>query len=270
MKTIVQQVFLVLVFFLFVSSSALSQTDKSLKVMSYNIHIATPGSISDFNITDLKAVADVISRESPDVVVLQEVDKYTVRSGKDSHQAKDLAVLTGMYYHFAGASFKSEGEQGQAILSKYPIKNAESYKLPLPKASNGETRSLAVIVVEVEGVDIVFMNVHLDHRSDSDREYQIKQVLEHTKKLEEYPIIFGGDFNMRPNNENFKLIEEQFATVVENHPLTFPQINPRTTLDYILLNKKASELFNVEKYYTVDERYASDHLPLIIELKFKK
>lgn len=269
MKTNIQLAISFLVLLFFVSSCKSNQPKKSLKVMSYNIHIATPGAISDFNITDLQAVADVIIREKPDVVVLQEVDKYTVRSNKESHQAKDLGEMTGMHYHFAGASYKSEGEQGQAILSKYPIKDAESYKLPLPKESNGETRSLAIIVVEVGGVDIAFMNVHLDHRSDADRKYQIEQMLEHTKEFDKYPIIFGGDFNMKPDNDNFKLIENQFAKVTDDHPLTFPQINPTTTIDFILLNKKATELFTVEKYYTVDEQYASDHLPLILDVSFK-
>ncbi len=158
MKTNVQFAVSILLLLFLVSSCKANQPMKSLKVMSYNIHIATPGSISDFNITDLQAVADVIIREKPDVVVLQEVDKYTVRSNKDSHQAKDLGEMTGMYYHFAGASYKSEGEQGQAILSKYPIKDAKSYKLPLPEESNGETRSLAIIIVEIEGVILNFLH----------------------------------------------------------------------------------------------------------------
>lgn len=247
-----------------------NQSSKTIKIMSYNIHIATPGSIDDFNITDLKAVADVINKESPDIVLLQEVDKYTIRSGKDSHQAKDLGELTGMNYHFASASFKSDGEQGQAILSKYPIKDYESIKLPTPEGSNGETRSLAIIVIEIQGVDVALMTVHLDHRTDTDRKYQIDLLLEHTKKYEKHPIIFGGDFNMEPDNYNFKYIEECFSMVTDNHPLTAPQIDPYVTIDYILLNKKSMEFFDVAEYYTVDEKYASDHLPLILELKLKE
>ncbi|MDD2476639.1 MAG: endonuclease/exonuclease/phosphatase family protein [Dysgonamonadaceae bacterium] len=246
------------------------QSDMPIKVMSYNIHIATPGAISDFNITDLEAVADVIIKEAPDLVVLQEVDKNTVRSGKASDQAKDLAELTGMHYHFAGASFKSEGEQGQAILSKYPIKEAESLKLPVPEESNGETRSIAIIVVEIEGKEVAIMTVHLDHRSDVDRAFQIAQMLELTQKYDEYPIIFGGDFNMEPDNDNFNLIKKQFKMVTDEHPLTYPQIDPNVAIDFFVLNQKAIDLFNVENYYTVDEQYASDHLPLIMELKFKK
>lgn len=247
-----------------------SQSAEVIKVMSYNIHIATPPSKPDFSHKDLPAIADVINREQPSLVALQEVDKYTERSGKSSDQAKDLAELTGMHYHFAAASQKSDGEQGQAILSKYPIIEAESYKLPVLESSDGETRSLAVVVVEVEGVKVAFMSVHLDHRSNADRKFQIEQMLEHTKRFEEYPIVFGGDFNMKSDNENFSLVKTQFAMVTDHHPLTFPQINPRVAIDFILLNKRGVELFDVERYYTVDEQYASDHLPLVIELKLKQ
>lgn len=270
MKTTTQFAISLLLIMFFFSSCASKKTDKPFKVMSYNIHIATPGSISDFNITDLQAVADVINREDPDVVVLQEVDRYTERSGKDSDQAKDLGELTGMHYHFASASFKSDGEQGQAILSKFPIKYAASHRLPAPDESDGETRSIGITVIEVEGVDVAVMTVHLDHRSDTDRAYQITQMLQHTKEFDKYPIVFGGDFNMKPDNENFNLIKEHFTMLVDNHPLTFPQINPRVTLDYFVLNEKATETFSVEDYYTIDEEYASDHLPLILELKLKK
>lgn len=241
-----------------------------LRVMSYNIHIATPPSKPDFTHKDLQAIADVIKREKPSLVALQEVDKYTQRSGKSSDQAKDLAELTGMHYHFAAASQKSDGEQGQAILSRYPIIQAESYKLPVSDGSDGETRSLAVVVVEVEGEKIVFMTVHLDHRSDVDRKFQIEQMLAHTKEFEDYPIVFGGDFNMQPDNANFSLLKSQFAMVTDQHPLTFPQIDPRIAIDLFLMNKAAVELFDVARYGVVDERYASDHLPLVMELKLKK
>lgn len=253
---------------LFPASYCSSQ--EAIKVMSYNIHIATPPSKPDFSHKDLQAIADVINREQPSLVALQEVDKYTERSGKSSHQAKDLAELTGMHYHFAAASEKSDGEQGQAILSKYPIIDAASFKLPAPESSNGETRSLAIVVVEVEEVKLAFMTVHLDHRSDVDRKFQIEQMLEHTEKFEEYPIIFGGDFNMMPGNVNFSLVKKQFKMVTDQHPLTYPQINPSRVIDFILLNERAFELFDVAKYYTVREEYASDHLPLVIELKLKR
>lgn len=267
MKTNTHKVILIIL--VFTIAACKPQTTR-LKLMSYNIHIASPPSfLPAFTHTDLQAVADVINRERPDLVGLQEVDVYTVRSGKESHQAKDLAKLTGMYYCFAGAVDRSEGVQGNAVLSKYPIKQAEIFKLPTPEDSDGETRSLAIIVIEVKGVEIAFMTVHLDHRSDRDRQFQVEQLFEYIKKYDKYPIIFCGDFNMKPDNDIFKLIEQKFTMITKEPPFTFSSTDPKITIDYMLLNKKANDLFNVLEYYTVDEQYASDHLPLILELEFK-
>lgn len=260
---IYKSVFIVLIFVI----TACNDKTTELKVMSYNIHIASPPSyLPAFTHTDLEAIADVINREKPDLVGLQEVDVYTNRSGKYSHQAKDLAEMTGMYYCFAGAVERSGGVQGNAILSKYPIKQAEIFKLPTPEESNGETRSLAVVVIEIDGVNIAFITVHLDHMSDENRGFQVTQMLEYIKKYDKYPIILSGDFNMKPDNKIFKLIEQEFMMITKEPPFTFSSTNPKSTIDYLLLNKKANDLFEVLDYYTVDEQYASDHLPLILEL----
>jgi endonuclease/exonuclease/phosphatase family metal-dependent hydrolase len=251
------------------STTKQSATKSPIKVMAYNIHIASPPSIKpDFSFTDLKAVADVINREKPDLVSLQEVDKFTRRSGKNSHQAKDIAELTGMYYHFADAVDRSEGIQGNAILSKYPILKVDSYKLPVPTDSKGETRSLALITVDIRGTEVVFISTHLDHVSDATRSFQVKQILGILEKHKTYPIIFSGDLNMQPNNPVLKTLDKYLVIANTSLP-TFPSVNPTKTIDYILFNQKAMEKFNVGKFYTVDEKYASDHLPLVAELTLK-
>ncbi|MGI6520876.1 MAG: endonuclease/exonuclease/phosphatase family protein [Fermentimonas sp.] len=245
-------------------------TNDTLRVASYNIRIASPPSLCpDFTCTDLQSVADAITRTKADLIGLQEVDKFTKRSGKDSHQARDLAKLTGMHFHFADAVNRSEGVQGNAILSKYPIIESNSYKLYTPEGSTGETRSLAIVKVKVGNQGVIFMTVHLDHRLDSDREYQLSQLIEHIKEYENHPVILSGDFNMQPDNQVFKLLDQQFEFATENHPFTFPAKEPKRTIDYLLLNKTAQKVFEVVDYYTMDEPYASDHLPVIIVLRFK-
>jgi len=58
-----------------------------LRVLCYNIHHANPPSRP--NIIDLDAIANVIKKEQPHLVALQEVDVFTERSGKSIHQAKN-------------------------------------------------------------------------------------------------------------------------------------------------------------------------------------
>ncbi len=71
---------------------------KNIKVMTYNIHHCNPPSAGEK--IDVAAIAKVINDESPDFVALQEVDVYTLRSGKGLNQAKELARLTGMNFFF--------------------------------------------------------------------------------------------------------------------------------------------------------------------------
>ncbi|WP_160369966.1 endonuclease/exonuclease/phosphatase family protein [Sphingobacterium humi] len=242
---------------------------KTIRVMSYNIHIASPPSIKpDFSFTDLDAVADVINREKADLVSLQEVDKYTARSGKQSHQSKDLGERTKMHDHFADAVDRSEGIQGNAILSKFPFVKTESFKLPVPANSKGETRSLALGVVNIEGKEVVFISVHLDHISDETRGYQVNQILGILEKYKDDPIIFTGDLNMQPGNQVLKVLEKYLIIANTSLP-TFPSVRPDKTIDYILFNQKLLDNFEVGKFFTVDEKYASDHIPLVVDLTVK-
>ena len=89
-----------------------------LRVMTYNIYGAR--ATSPANAADLDALAEVIRRQNPDFVTLNEVDAFTNRTGKDVHQARDLAAKLGMEWHFSKAIDRDGGEYGDAVLSKHP------------------------------------------------------------------------------------------------------------------------------------------------------
>jgi endonuclease/exonuclease/phosphatase family metal-dependent hydrolase len=64
--------------------------------MTYNIHVG----VGMDKKLDLQRIADVINRERPDLVGLQEVDRGVKRTeGKD--EIAELAALTRMEYAFA-------------------------------------------------------------------------------------------------------------------------------------------------------------------------
>ena len=72
-----------------------------IRIMTYNIYGAR--ATSPANAADLDALAEVIRRQDPDFVTLNEVDVFTTRTGKDVHQARDLAAKLGMEWHFSKA-----------------------------------------------------------------------------------------------------------------------------------------------------------------------
>ena len=248
----------------------MSRPQEILKVMSYNIRIASPPS-TNWGGTDLEAIAEVINKNKPDLVALQEVDAHTERSGKNSHQAKELAEMTGMYFVFAKAVDRSGGDYGVAVLSRFPIISSEVHRLPVTKSSEGEIRGLAFIIVKAfKNKTIGFMSTHLDHLSNDDRRLQVEKVIEVSRKYKDIPIILGADLNMKPDNQIMDLIKRDFVMNCKNCPLTFPQKDSRVTIDYILSNHTACKVLKLQKYGTVEESYASDHLPLLAEFKLAK
>jgi hypothetical protein len=77
-------------------SSASIAAKKTLRVMTYNIHVG----VGMDKKLDLERIADVIGNEHPDLVGLQEVDRAVKRT-ELRDEILELAKLTGMDYAFA-------------------------------------------------------------------------------------------------------------------------------------------------------------------------
>ncbi len=239
----------------------------SLKVMSYNIHHANPPSRP--GVIDLDAIATVINKAQPDLVALQEVDVHTRRSGTSLHQAEELAVRTGMQVYFAKAIDHDGGDYGVAILSRFPLTDLTTHRLPLIEGSKGEPRVLATAHVQLPGDQkIVFANTHLDaQRSDSNRVLQINEVVKILKR-QSHPVILAGDLNAVPGNEVINSLDQYFTrTCKKNCGFTIPVDKPSKTIDFIAFSKE--DRFSVLSHQVIDEKYASDHLPVIAEISLK-
>ncbi len=251
------------------TSKEINGNEKTMKFMSYNIHIGNPPT-QPSSVVDMEGIARVINNVSPDFVALQEVDKFTDRSGKTLDQAAKLAELTKMHYQFFKAIERSNGEYGVAILSKYPIIEYKQVSLPVNAGTNAELRTAGWILVKLEdGNDFVFGSVHLDHIADSNRELQTREMLKALKSYQKYPIVIGGDFNMNQSNSLWDLIKIIFHVPCTNCPSTHSATKPTTAIDYLLFNNTANDMFKLKSYSTFPESYASDHLPVIMELKYQ-
>src|SRR5215470_13997983 len=81
---------------LFCSGVSPATAKRTLRVMTYNIHVG----VGMDKKLDLQRIADVINKERPDLVGLQEVDRGVKRTeGKD--EIAELAAMTRMDYAFA-------------------------------------------------------------------------------------------------------------------------------------------------------------------------
>lgn len=242
--------------------------EKVIRVMTYNIHRGNPpGQPAD--VIDLNSTAEVIKSQHPDFVCLNEVDVHTKRSGVSLDEAQKLGELTGMHAYFAKAMDYDGGQYGDAVLSKYPI--LESYRYVLPfKIEGSEPRDIAMIKVEVEGTSFLFATTHLDHTAAEDnRILQANTIVNDILPELTLPLIIGGDLNAIPESETIGILSGKLTAGCKGNtcPLTFPYNAPNRTLDYIMINDKKA--FEFKSYKVVSGVTASDHLPVIAEIKLK-
>ncbi len=246
---------------------------QSLRVMTYNIYGAR--ATSPANAADLDAIAEVIRRQNPDFVTLNEVDVFTNRTGKDVHQARDLAEKLGMEWHFSKAIDRDGGEYGDAVLSKYPILEKRSYRLPCAAEQPGEDRSLCVIRVQIDGKDLYVASTHLDHLSgDASRLVQATEIRRIRDTELEGDLILCGDLNAIPSSNVIATMTSFLTNTGPIDQYTFPSDDPSRKIDYIMY--APIEHFGVQNCQVVsrgDQQVggvdASDHRHVIAEIRFQ-
>ena len=221
-----------------------------LRVVSYNIHA---GRGMDGKV-DLKRIAEVIRREKPDLVALQEVDKFVSRSG-NVDIAKELATLLGMHHAFGKTIDLGRGEYGNAVLSRFPIDKSTIHRLP----GEGEARAVLQVDVMIGGKPLTFCSTHFDHRSGETRQIQAKAMDEALLAIG-HPLIVAGDFNARPGSDTMERIATSWHLVKKlGSPLTSPASEPRAEIDYIITRNLPTEKSTSK---VVEEKVASDHRPV--------
>ncbi len=157
-----------------------------------------------------------------DVLHLTEVDHGMARTG-NRHVAREIAHALGFNHVFApcylalnkgaGVEADARGENtqalhGNALLSRYPIRNAHAVALPngKDKMVGREKRlgSQRAIVADVDHPVGTFRSVvlHMDaHSAQSHRQRQMRIVMDHLDNLSPaLPVLIGGDWNTTTHN----------------------------------------------------------------------
>lgn len=236
---------------------------KTLRVMTYNIHVG----VGMDKKLDLARIADVINRERPDLVGLQEVDRGVKRTeGKD--EIAELAKLTRMDFSFAHNLDYQGGQYGVAILSRHLIGHADHQKFENKREA--ERRGMLRAEIEFDGKKINFVTTHLDYQFEDGRLFETEQLLRH---LDGIPglLIVAGDFNDEPVGRTYKLMLTKFddawlQSKAKGAGFSFPADKPVKRIDYIFC--RTSDRIKVKKAWVV-ESLASDHLPVMAEVEIR-
>ena len=240
-----------------------------VRLLVYNIHAGKD--VGGGN--NLERVADLVREARADVVLLQEVDRGTRRSGNVDQPAV-LAARTGFAVAFGKTLDYDGGEYGIAVLSRWPIRHDTLIPLPVepPQQRSGgsyEPRGAQRVVVRAPGGDVIIVNTHIDaSRDDHYRRQEIRTVLAIARDASS-ALLVGGDFNSTPESTvqadaREGGLRDAWLTCGNGDGLTFPATAPVKRIDYLYLTGSATCARAV-----VLESMASDHRPLLVTVRLR-
>jgi endonuclease/exonuclease/phosphatase family metal-dependent hydrolase len=216
-------------------------------------------------------IAEVIAKANPDVVALQELDVGRQRSAK-AHQARVLAGLLEMEFHFHPALRVRDEEYGEAILSKHPMKLVKAAALPgAPALIHSEPRGALWVVISAEGHDWHVINTHFGlGREERRRQAVALAGLDWVRSVPpSKPLVVCGDLNSRPASRVLRLLRrdlrDAYTHLAVGHARTFATVWPFICIDYVLVSSQI-EVTRAEALYSDTARRASDHFPVFAEL----
>lgn len=221
-----------------------------LKVMSFNV----------FGVNqDFAAVTELIRREQPDILLLQEAYH---------HNGLPLLAELGNFYPDSQLYKLHNMRMGQMILSRYPLQQIER-----PGYIKGRTLKARV---ETPAGPVSVWNTHpYPPLRQSSHIAQISNLAREIAQSDG-PLIVGGDFNTTDQAETYQLISRQldnahweagwgfgfsFPARAPELPGWLP-VGPLVRIDHIFY----SDHFMAHSARTLPEAAGSDHFPVVAEL----
>ena len=245
------------------------QRADTVRALVYNIHAGKDAGGAN----NLDGVVALIRETRADVVLLQEVDQGTRRSGVVDQPAV-LAVGSGFHVAFGSALDYDGGKYGVATLSRWPIAFDTLYRLPVdpPQERAGGSREprglLRSDITSPYGTIVVF-NTHIDaSREDTWRQQEARAIVSTVAAARRsHPLVLlGGDLNSTPESAVQDIIRkpglrDAFAECGRGAGHTYPADSAVKRIDYLYLTG-AMRCTRAE----VPATRVSDHRPLIVHV----
>jgi endonuclease/exonuclease/phosphatase family metal-dependent hydrolase len=271
--------------------------DRPLRVMSYNIKhgqtnnpCTTPPRVpgepppTDCGL-DLQASIDVIRSYDPDIVGMQEIDRFWARSAYLDEPAvlSEALGLPHVCYasnldHPADTHSPVPHQYGTVILSRFPI--LECRNTLLRRVATEEQRGLTLALINVRGVPLQFYNTHL-HTTQPARLLQTEDIAAVLDAAPDGPKLLVGDFNARSTFTTTVMeMEPIYARLLDTWRLApMPDADnaegytssarltglPTARIDYVFVSDDvAAEGTFVP--ITTATRWAADHYPVVADV----
>lgn len=261
-----------------------------MKLLNLNIGIKLDNNLE---------IVDLIQKEDPDFVTLQEVMRKVDVSVLDRYNsATVIKDHTNYPYHFFGPlwiashhekngvfskDFGGETEQGNYVLSRYPFSSCSNifyYKHygdftdTTHFRTEDHPRAFTKNIIEIEGEKLLLINVHgiwtEDKLGDERTVLQIHRLIEEVER-ESLPSIIVGDFNLLLHSSSITLMNQRFRNLIDEFSIssTRPSFDDGLdhgdiVCDYVFVNDKIKVT-----HLQVIPTTISDHFPLSFEFSIK-
>jgi len=223
----------------------------TFRLMTYNVH-------QGFNASQTPALDEIvatISRELPDVLVLQEV----VRGWMIDEQHDVLSVIAErleMHYVF----LPTIGDlYGNAILSRYPMEVVR--RLPYAPGPTMRNQPRGALFVKIG--DLLVIGTHLDHTSDGSlvRQEQVRAILREIGDATS--VVVAGDLNAEPADIEMQLLDQSgFQDLGQSAGTTTTGDDPPKRIDYVW----GRGVVGAQAHTTAEDDLSSDHRGLVVNL----
>jgi endonuclease/exonuclease/phosphatase family metal-dependent hydrolase len=246
-------------------TSSPATTDVSLRLLTWNIGYAELEDDTRAHNKDLPAVAEVILREDPDAVALQEL------TGRAQLKIL-LALLKGKYR--GSVAQQGQGDRFEAVL----VKDSRAQFIPV---ALGARYALAVSFrTRPDMREVVLLSAHADAFNAAQRRAYTEALIDWTQgRTQSSEVFMAGDFNfeLKAVNEtnlytdNVKHDSESYSHILGNfrdlgREAGDTAINDRR-IDYIFGPAELRQVGRVEVLRNAAVG-RMDHWPLLVEVSF--
>lgn len=239
---------------LFVCLSSIQAQD-SLRILTYNVRNCR--GLDDYSVINTERIGQVVTKQSPDVTGIQELDNQTQRS-QNRNILQELAAETKMNPTYGAAIDFQGGQYGVGILSKEkPIKTTS---VPLP----GKEEKRVLLIAEFDRY--VFFCTHFS-LTEASRLESVAIINAERQKYADKPVVLVGDLNATPDSEVIQTLNKTWQRA-SGLDFTFSADKPYETIDYVFVSCPNGEKVSVKSTHVVEEPVASDHRPVLTVVEF--
>ena len=216
---------------------------EELRVISFNVLHGFP---RFHNLTPrLDLIAAEIQHVDADIIILQEVPwNIFLRSG-----AHYLAEKAGMNYVARSANgnrWTILFSEGEAILSRYPLKDVRSVELQ-PQAGFFEHRIALEATVETQQGDVRAVGTHLSSDNKQANRIQADALVQFVQAGTDLPVFIGGDFNALEGSPQIRRLSQQWVDTYREVHMADPGytccVDDLSTRSYAHFMKRIDYLF---------------------------